>query len=51
MKDNIIKIVRYRDIVKNVCGCEHDMMVENFYQNIGKKLFQKREKKEIQSIR
>jgi len=45
MKDNIIKIVRYRDIVKNVCGCEHDMMVENFYQNIVKKLFQKRERK------
>ncbi|HON05259.1 MAG TPA: acetylxylan esterase [bacterium] len=44
MKKNIIKVQRYRDIVKKYCGCEHNMMVNNFYQKIGKEIFQKRER-------
>ncbi len=40
----ILKIHRYRDIVKEFCGCSPDMMVENFYQKIGRDIFQKREK-------
>lgn len=30
--------------MKRSCGCEYDMMVENFYQKIGREIFLKREK-------
>lgn len=43
MKDRI-KIQRYRDIVKDICHCQNNEMVEKFYQKIGKDIFRKREK-------
>ncbi|MCM8759059.1 MAG: acetylxylan esterase [Candidatus Omnitrophica bacterium] len=42
--NDTIKIQRYKDLVKEFCGCSPDMMVENFYQKIGNQIFQKREK-------
>ncbi|MCX7705777.1 MAG: acetylxylan esterase [bacterium] len=44
MKEKVIKIQRYRDFVKEFCGCAHDMMVERFYQKAGRTIFEKREK-------
>ncbi len=41
---NKVEICRYRDIVKRICDCQPEMMVEHFYQNIGKEMFLKREK-------
>jgi len=44
MKEKIVKIQRYRDIVRDFCGCEYDMMVKNFYQKIGRNFVCEREK-------
>ncbi len=44
MKSKILQIQRYRDIAKEFCGSDYDMMVDTFYQKIGKDLFEKRER-------